>query len=189
MYFPENENSKFTAKTPLKSIFRQLSKYCVFVYDEIIIQKGGKQLNQVALVGRITKDPFLREVARGRVQSNFVLAVSRNFKNGQGEVDTDFILCTLWGKLAENVVKHCGKGSLVGVSGRIQSRSFEREDGSRVYVTEVVADQVQFLATKRRSTGDLYKHHPSVQQSNKEQSEEVSHFQLPTKESSELPIT
>ncbi len=152
-------------------------------------QKGGKQLNQVALVGRITKDPFLREVARGRVQSTFVLAVSRSFKNAQGEVEADFILCTLWGRLAENTAKHCGKGSLVGVSGRIQSRSFEREDKSRVYVTEVIADKVQFLATKNRTTNELYVQPQGFRQVEQKDPEEASHFQLPTRESNELPIT
>lgn len=166
-----------------------MSKSSTFLYAKVIIQKGGQPLNQVALVGRITKDPFLRELAKGRVQSNFVLAVSRNFKNAKGDIESDFILCTLWGKLAENTVKHCGKGSLIGVTGRIQSRSFEREDGSRVYVTEVIADKVQFLATKRRETGDLYVQHPVIQPSVQERTEERSHFQLPTKESSELPIT
>lgn len=152
-------------------------------------QKGGKHLNQVALVGRITKDPFLREVARGRVQSTFVLAVTRSFKNAKGETESDFILCTLWGRVAENTAKHCGKGSLVGITGRIQSRSFEREDQSRVYVTEVIADKVQFLATKSRATNELYVQHPAFQQLENKGPEETSHFQLPTRESNELPIT
>lgn len=146
-------------------------------------------MNQVALVGRMTKDPFLREVARGRVQSTFVLAVSRGFKNTHGEVETDFILCTVWGRLAENTAKHCGKGSLVGVSGRIQSRTFEREDGSRVYVTEVIADKVQFLATKSRTTNELYSQPAEAANEEKKNHEEASHFQLPTREPNELPIT
>lgn len=154
-----------------------------------IFRKEEKQLNQVALVGRITKDPFLREVARGRVQSTFVLAVNRNFKNAEGEIEADFILCTLWGKLAENTAKHCGKGSLVGVTGRIQSRSFEREDQSRVYVTEVIADKVQFLATKRRGADDLYIQSGEPSPEKIKNQEEASHFQLPTRERNELPIT
>lgn len=138
-------------------------------------------MNQVTLVGRITKDPILRKVARGREQTNFVLAVNRNFKNMQGEVDADFILCSIWGKLAENTAKHCGKGSLIGITGRIQSRSYEREDQSRVYVTEVIGDQIRFLSTKRRTNPDLYTN-PTV-------SPENDHFHLPQKESEELPIT
>lgn len=146
-------------------------------------------MNQVSLVGRITKDPMLRELARGRVQTSFVLAVNRNFKNTQGEVEADFILCTLWGKLAENTAKHCGKGSLIGLSGRIQSRSYEREDRSRVYVTEVIGDKVQFIATKGRMSNDLYAA-PAVSQELKESmATEEAHFQLPKRESTELPIT
>ena len=116
-----------------------------------INKKGGKRLNQVALVGRITKDPILRKVSEGRVQTSFVLAVNRNFKNQKGEVETDFVLCTMWGKAAENTAKHCGKGSLIGVGGRIQSRSYEREDKSRVYVTEVIGEDIRFILTKKRS--------------------------------------
>lgn len=152
-------------------------------------ERGGKRLNQVALVGRMTKDPMLREVSRDRVQSNFVLAVSRRFKNSDGEVESDFILCSLWGKLAENTVKHCGKGSLVSVSGRIQSRSFEREDKSRVYVTEVVADRVQFLATKSRESKNLYVEPKSTRFVENEQAKEAEHFQLPAREHNNLPIT
>lgn len=146
-------------------------------------------MNQVSLIGRMTKDPFLRAVSRGRVQSNFILAVNRNFKNAQGEIEADFILCTLWGNIAENTVKHCGKGSLVGVTGRIQSRSFEREDKSRVYVTEVIADRVQFLATKSRSTTELYAPTMQMQPNTVEAPNEAEHFQLPQRENNELPIT
>lgn len=146
-------------------------------------------MNQVALVGRITKDPFLREVARGRVQSSFIIAVSRNFKNTKGEVESDFILCTIWGKLAENTVKHCGKGSLIGVGGRIQSRTYEREDQSRVFVTEVIGEEVRFLATKSRSSDNLYGNPavPNTVGKVAENSEE-EHFHLPKQESKELPI-
>ena len=101
------------------------------------------------MIGRFTKDPVLRQLSEGRVQASFVLAVTRTFKNQKGE-DADFVLCTVWGKLAENTVKFCGKGSMVGVTGRIQSRSYQKDDGSRVYVTEVVGEEVQFLVTKPR---------------------------------------
>lgn len=107
-------------------------------------------MNHVGMIGRLTKDPILRQLSEGRVQASFVLAVSRTFKNQKGE-DADFVLCTVWGKLAENTVKFCGKGSMVGVTGRIQSRSYQKEDGSRVFVTEVVGEEVQFLATKPKA--------------------------------------
>lgn len=146
-------------------------------------------MNQVALVGRVTKDPMLREISSGRVQSSFILAVSRNFKNAQGNVDADFILCSVWGNLAENTAKHCGKGSLIGVSGRIQSRSFEREDNSRVYVTEVIPDNIQFLATKPRGTAELYARLAPQQPPENIPPSETEHFQLPRRESNDLPIT
>ena len=147
-------------------------------------------MNQVALVGRITKDPILREVARGRVQSSFVIAVTRNYKNLKGEVETDFILCTLWGKLAENTAKHCGKGSLIGVGGRIQSRTYEREDHSRVYVTEVIGEDIEFISTKRRADDNLYKKSIvfAAQEKTEKIKDEDEHFHLPKQESKELPI-
>ena len=116
----------------------------------IIQIEGGDGLNQVALVGRITKDPELRQLSEGRVQTNFIIAINRNFKNANGDIDADFVSCSVWGKLATNVVKYCGKGSLIGVGGRLQSRSYERDDGRRVYVVEVIADEVRFLALKER---------------------------------------
>lgn len=140
-------------------------------------------MNQVSLVGNITKDPILRKSAGGSGQTTFVIAVNRNFKNSQGEVETDFILCTIWGRLAENTAKYCGKGSLIGITGRIQSRSYTREDQSRVYVTEVIGEQVRFLSTKSRTNKDLYEN-PTVSKD-----QESEHFHLPKNESEQLPIT
>ncbi|WP_019414245.1 single-stranded DNA-binding protein [Paenisporosarcina sp. TG20] len=107
-------------------------------------------MNQVGMIGRLTKDPVLKHLSEGRVQASFVLAVQRTYKNAKGE-DADFVLCTVWGKLAEHTVKFCGKGSLVGISGHIHSRSYQKEDGIRVFVTEVIVDEVQFLQTKPKS--------------------------------------
>ena len=146
-------------------------------------------MNQVALVGRITKDPILRNISKGRVQTSIIIAVNRNFKNLKGEVEADFILCSLWGKLAENTAKHCGKGSLIGVSGRIQSRTYEREDRSRVYVTEVVGENVRFLLTKKRATEDPYTDSVVTRDKVATTESESEHFQLPKQESEELPIT
>ena len=145
-------------------------------------------MNQVALVGRITKDPVLRKVARDRMQTSFVIAINRNFKNMKGEIEADFILCTLWGRLAENTVKHCGKGSLIGVSGRIQSRTYEREDQSRVYVTEVIGDHVQFIATKTRENNNLYAEPTALHEQKETIVKEEEHFHLPRREDNELPI-
>ncbi len=145
-------------------------------------------MNQVALVGRITKDPILRKVSEGRVQTSFVLAVNRNFKNQKGEVDTDFVLCTMWGKPAENTAKHCGKGSLIGVGGRIQSRSYEREDKSRVYVTEVIGEDVRFILTKKRTNDTLYSEQVGSMTLPLEEKSDAEHFNLPNRETEGLPI-
>lgn len=105
-------------------------------------------MNQVTLVGHITKDLTLKKHASGRVSATFFLAVNRSFKNASGEIATDFILCAVWGRTAENLVRHCGKGSLVGVSGSINTRNYERDDRTKVYVTEVVCDEIRFLSSK-----------------------------------------
>lgn len=106
--------------------------------------------NRAVLVGRLTKDPDLRFTPNGLAVCTFTLAVNRPFKNPQtGEHDADFINCVAWRKLAENVANYTSKGNLVAVDGRIQTRNYEGKDGSRVYVTEVVCDSVQFLEPKR----------------------------------------
>ena len=146
-------------------------------------------MNQVALVGRVTKDPILRRLSEGRLQTSFILAVNRSFKNQRGEIDADFILCTMWGKGAENTARHCGKGSLIGVGGRIQSRTYEREDKSRVYVTEVIGEDIRFIATKRRSSDNLYgESMGSSQQLAEEERQAKDHFHLPNRETKDLPI-
>lgn len=107
-------------------------------------------LNRVALIGRMTKDPELRRTGNGKAVASFNLAVNRNFKTGDGQ-EADFLNVVAWGKVAENTAQYCSKGSLVSVDGRLQSRSYENNQGQKVYVTEVVADSVQFLDTKRKS--------------------------------------
>lgn len=105
-------------------------------------------MNRTVLVGRLTKDPDLRYTNSGKAVANFTLAVNRPFKNAQGDREADFIMCQIWGKPAENLANYMRKGSQIGVDGRIQTRSYEGQDGNRVYVTEVVADNVQFLESK-----------------------------------------
>lgn len=105
-------------------------------------------LNRVVLVGRLTKDPDLRYSANGTPVATFTLAVNRAFTNQSGEREADFINCVIWRKQAENVANFLKKGSLAGVDGRLQSRSYEDQSGKRVYVTEVVGESVQFLEPK-----------------------------------------
>jgi single-strand DNA-binding protein len=106
--------------------------------------------NRAVLVGRLTKDPELRFTPNGIAVTTFTLAVNRPFKNVNGEQEADFINIVVWKKAAENVANYTSKGSLVAIDGRIQTRSYENKDGQRVYVTEVVAESVQFLGTKKR---------------------------------------
>lgn len=105
-------------------------------------------INRVILVGRLTKDPEYRQTPNGVSVATFTLAVNRSFTNSQGEREADFINVVVFRKQAENVSKYLFKGSLAGVDGRIQSRNYENNEGHRVFVTEVVADNVQFLEPK-----------------------------------------
>ena len=106
-------------------------------------------INQVTLVGRLTKDPDLRITQDGISVTNVTVAVNRPFRNQQGEIGADFVQCTLWKRTAENTAQYCRKGSLVGITGRIQTRYYENQEGKRVYVTEVFAEIVKFLESKR----------------------------------------
>ena len=107
-------------------------------------------MNKVCLIGRITKDPELRYTSSNIPSVRFTLAVNRTFSNQNGEREADFITVVVWRNQAENVKKYVGKGSLIAVEGRIQTGSYEK-DGQRVYTTEVVADNVQFLESKGQS--------------------------------------
>ncbi|EMP8909637.1 TPA: single-stranded DNA-binding protein [Staphylococcus aureus] len=108
-------------------------------------------LNRTVLVGRLTKDPELRSTPNGVNVGTFTLAVNRPFTNAQGERETDFINVVVFKKQAENVKNYLSKGSLAGVDGRLQTRSYDNKDGQRVFVTEVVADSVQFLEPKNNN--------------------------------------
>ncbi|MBM6048003.1 single-stranded DNA-binding protein [Staphylococcus epidermidis] len=105
-------------------------------------------LNRVVLVGRLTKDPEFRTTPSGVEVATFTLAVNRTFTNAQGEREADFINVVVFRKQAKNVNDYLSKGSLAGIDGRVQSRNYENNEGRRVFVTEVVADSVQFLDTK-----------------------------------------
>jgi single-strand DNA-binding protein len=113
-------------------------------------------INRVILVGRLTKNPELRYTPTGVAVANFTIAVNRPFSNQQGEREADFIQVVVWRRQAENAANYLTKGSLAGVDGRLQTRNFENNEGRRVYMTEVVADSVQFLEPKgaRPNNGD-----------------------------------
>ncbi|WP_121616814.1 single-stranded DNA-binding protein [Virgibacillus halodenitrificans] len=105
-------------------------------------------MNRVLLVGRLTKDPELRYTPNGVAVTTFRLACNRPFKNQNGDNEADFINVVVWRRAAENCASFLHKGSLAGVDGRVQTRNFEGQDGKTVFVTEVVAESVQFLEPK-----------------------------------------
>lgn len=107
-------------------------------------------INNVTLVGRLTKDPILRKTQSGASVVSFTVACGRRVGQGQ-EPQTDFINCIAWNRTADVVSKYTHKGSLVGIEGRIQTRNYDNEKGERVYVTEVVCESVQFLESKKEA--------------------------------------
>ena len=120
-------------------------------------------INRVVLVGRMTRDPELRRTNSGSAVTSFTLAVNRNYNSADGQ-EADFIGCVVWNKPAENVERYCSKGSLVGVEGRLHSRSYDNAQGQKVYITEVVCDSVQFLET--RAAKERAHQQPQVPQDN-----------------------
>ncbi|MDU1886280.1 MAG: single-stranded DNA-binding protein, partial [Enterococcus faecalis] len=105
-------------------------------------------INNVTLVGRLTKDPDLRYTQSGTAVGQFTLAVNRNFTNQQGDREADFINCVIWRKAAESFANYARKGTLIGLTGRIQTRNYDNQQGQRVYVTEIVVENFQFLESK-----------------------------------------
>ena len=108
-------------------------------------------LNKATIIGRLTKDPESKSLSSGSV-ANFTVAVDRTYKNKDGERETDFIPVVAWNKTAELVTRYLQKGSMLAVSGRIQTRSYDGTDGIRRYVTEIVAEEVHFLSPKSESS-------------------------------------
>lgn len=107
-------------------------------------------INNTVLVGRLTKDVEVKYTQGGTAVASFTLAVNRNFKNQNGETEADFINCVIWRKPAETLAKYTHKGMMIGVVGSLQSRSYENQQGQRVYVTEVKCDSFQFLENKKQ---------------------------------------
>ena len=110
-------------------------------------------INNVVLVGRMTKDAELRYTPSNVAVATFTLAVNRNRKNENGEREADFINCVIWRQQAENLANWAKKGALIGVTGRIQTRNYENQQGQRVYVTEVVAESFQLLESRTAREG------------------------------------
>lgn len=120
-------------------------------------------LNNISLVGRLTKDVDLRYTQSNVAVATYTLAVNRTFKNENGERETDFINCVMWRQQAENLANWAKKGALIGITGRIQTRSYDNQQGQRVYVTEVVAETFQLLESKGQQ-GNQGQQKPQTQQ-------------------------
>ena len=110
-------------------------------------------INNVTLVGRLTKDVELKYTPSNVANVSFTLAVNRTFKNANGEREADFINCVIWRQAAENFANWVKKGALIGITGRIQTRNYENAQGQRVYVTEVVAENFQMLESRNQQQG------------------------------------
>lgn len=111
-------------------------------------------MNKAILIGRLTRDPELRSTPAGRNVCQFSIAVNRTFTNANGDREADFINCVVWDKQAENLVKYQKKGNQIAVDGRIQTRNYEDKDGKRVYVTEILVNNISFLDSKGSSAGN-----------------------------------
>ena len=107
-------------------------------------------LNQIVLVGRLVKDPEIIESEDGKKRAYVTLAIPRSFKNADGEYESDFINCTLWDAIAKSTTDYCKKGDIVGVKGRLQSSTLEKEDGEKQFRMDVIAERVTFLSNKSK---------------------------------------
>ena len=110
-------------------------------------------INNVTLIGHLTKDVELKYTPANQAVAQFTLAVNRTFKNANGERESDFINCVIWRKSAENFANFAKKGALIGITGRIQTRNYENQQGQRVYITEIIAENFQMLESRNQQQG------------------------------------
>ncbi len=115
-------------------------------------KEGSELINQVTLVGRLTKHPEVKHTTDGTPLLQTTIAVNRPYRNAKGETDTDFIYCTVWGRLAQTAAKYSEKGSLVAVLGSIQTRNYKDSSGKTIYVTEVLVQTIRFPSKKQADT-------------------------------------
>lgn len=109
-------------------------------------------MNKIILIGRMTKDIEIRYTQNQREVGNFDLAVNRNYKSANGEYDTDFFKCIAWGNLAKTIHTYTSKGSQIAIEGRVENRTYQANDGTNRYVTEVVVEGMQLLDSKKNNT-------------------------------------
>lgn len=123
-------------------------------------------INNVVLVGRLTKDPDLRYTGNETPDASFTLAVNRDFKNASGEQEADFINCVIWRKSAETLANTVRKGQQIGVVGRVQTRSYDNQQGQKVFVTEVVAERFNYLEKREGNSNSSNSQNQSSNQQN-----------------------
>lgn len=111
-------------------------------------------LNQIVIAGRLVADPEITVTENNKKRTIITVAVPRSFKNMEGTYETDFIRCVLWNVIAENTCEYCKKGDIVGVKGRLQTSSYEDKDGTKKYTSDVIAEKVTFLSSKRTEEAD-----------------------------------
>ena len=107
-------------------------------------------MNKIILIGRNTKDIELRQTTAGTSAVEFSLAVKRTFKNANGEYESDFFNCVAFSKLAETIGRYVKKGDQVGIEGRLQTRNYTNKEGKKIYVTEIIVENVEFLQSKKQ---------------------------------------
>lgn len=124
-------------------------------------------VNQIVLVGRITRTPEVKTTENGKKYATMTLAVPRNYKNSNGEYDTDFLDCTLWSSVAESTSEYCQTGDMIGVKGRVQSRIIETPEGTKKKKTEIVAEKVTFLTSNpSRRKQEVFEEKEEVERNN-----------------------
>ncbi len=140
-------------------------------------------MNKIVLVGRLTKDPEVRSTSAGFATANFTVAVSRNFKNKDGNYDADFLPCVAFRNTADFVSKHFKKGNLIGVEGRVQTRNYDAQDGTKRYVTEVVVENIEFVGGKNESSSSEFNNsndNSYVDAPSQDQIDQMPEYDIPT---------
>lgn len=147
-------------------------------------------INNVTLVGRMTKDAELRYTPSNVAVATFTLAVNRNRKNENGEREADFINCVIWRQAAENLANWAKKGSLIGIVGSVQTRNYENQQGQRIYVTEVIANQFQLLESRnQQEQGNSFQNGNNSNSGNFQSGNNQGGYQSPFGNSSPMDIS
>ena len=120
-----------------------------------ILEQEQLKMNKVNLIGNLTRDVELTTTQNGISVAKFTIAIQRTFANANGEYEADFINCVAWRNQAENTAKYCHKGDKIAISGAIQTRTYEHNDGTKRTVTEVIADSVEFISTKKNTETEM----------------------------------